>query len=261
MQVFQLEGNTPGSDGSGAQKKVWIDPQHLIKVDTKRREALKEVSAFKLGTAMGLNCAYYEDITVTSASRPHKACITASFLQPDEIEVTVSTIIDAMNVALAIGEPTVSVINKTIKAVADYTGIPCRTVAMWLYDMLVFDFLICNDDRHLTNFEVLFNPTLGTYRLAPYFDQGSSFLGADRELSLAEYERAVRRLKSKPFSTNPRTNLGDKALAKASMCRLLSNVGGKEDAVLSVFHNTLHDLQQLIAGNRVQSAGGLIQQE
>ena len=228
MQVFQLEGKVPGSDGSGAQKKFWIDPQHLIKVNTKRREALKEVSAFKLGTAMGLNCAYYNRITVTSASRLHNACITTSFLQPDEIEITVSTIIDAMNVVLAIGEPAISVINKTIKAVADYTGIPSRAVTAWLYDMLVFDFLICNDDRHLTNFEVLFNPTLGTYRLAPYFDQGSSFLGADRELSSSEYIKAVRKLKSKPFSTNPRTNLGDKALARASMFRLLSYAGGKE---------------------------------
>lgn len=226
MIVLRLDTNLHSSDGSGTQQKIWIDPQHLVKVNTKKREAVKEVTAYKLGKAMGLNCACYDLMSIEDKARTRQACCTTSFLEPDETEITVDTILDAMNVVLRVGEPTIDVINKTIAAISGYTGIPYQAVTTWLYDMLVFDYLICNDDRHLTNFEILFSPSSGRFRLAPYFDHGSSFLGTDCELGLEEYKKRVRTLKSKPFSTNPLTNLGDKVLAKASFYKMITFLGG-----------------------------------
>lgn len=234
MQVLQLDTNIHSSDGTGNQQKIWVDAQHLIKFNTKKREATKEVTAYKLGKALGLNCAYYELVSIKDKVRMHQACCTISFLKSDEVEITVDTIVDAMNVTFRVGEPTIDIIDKTILAISDYTGIPNYSVTTWIYDMLVFDYLICNDDRHLTNFEVLSKHSEGGFRLAPYFDHGSSFLGTDRELGLEEYKKRIRSLKSKPFSTNPLVNLGDKDLARESFYKMMKQLGGSPSGAKEV---------------------------
>ena len=43
-------------------------------------------------------------------------------------------------------------------------------------EMIVTDYLICNRDRHGANIEVLRNRKNNSFRLAPMFDQGLSFL-------------------------------------------------------------------------------------
>lgn len=49
------------------------------------------------------------------------------------------------------------------------TGLAARD---YLNTMLLFDFLICNEDRHLNNFGVLKDETDGSYRFPPLFDSG-----------------------------------------------------------------------------------------
>lgn len=46
----------------------------------------------------------------------------------------------------------------------------------YLYEMLVFDYLILNRDRHGANIEVLRNSRTRSFRLAPLFDHGLSLL-------------------------------------------------------------------------------------
>ena len=48
--------------------------------------------------------------------------------------------------------------------------------AEYVYQMLVFDYLILNRDRHGANIEVLENKNLKSIRLAPLFDHGVSLL-------------------------------------------------------------------------------------
>lgn len=65
----------------------------------------------------------------------------------------------------------------------------------YLDNMIVFDFLIGNQDRHLGNFGILRNPdSLETVCMAPLFDNGSSF-GFDQDLDRAaiykEYQAAT----------------------------------------------------------------------
>lgn len=49
------------------------------------------------------------------------------------------------------------------------TGLDARD---YLNTMLLFDFLICNEDRHLNNFGVLKDETDGSYCFPPLFDSG-----------------------------------------------------------------------------------------
>lgn len=41
MQILQLDHrNAIGTSGSGNQSKVWVDKNHLVKVNSKRNQAL-----------------------------------------------------------------------------------------------------------------------------------------------------------------------------------------------------------------------------
>lgn len=230
MQVLQCDNiNSPlGTDGSGAQYKFWTDSGTLVKFNTRNKEAQKEVAAYKLGTAFGLPCVPYTEIDALVNGKHHKACITPSFLVDGDVEVTANELLDNVGYCPTQNVSAIEYINRFISITSGYTGISAGFVQSWLYDMLVFDYLICNSDRHLTNFEVLYNQKTGTYRFAPYFDHGLSFLGTDAILTKPEFEKRVRKYKSKPFSTNPNKNIGDLSIARLSLKKMLRHIGGIE---------------------------------
>lgn len=227
MKTLQLDSKDIfGTDGSGNQIKLWLDKKHLIKVNSKLREATKEVDAYKLGRAFGLNCAKYAVIDVQLRGSLRKACITESFIIGDEIEITAADILAIDGRAIPMNLSSYDYFYILIDAMFKYTGIPAESLRVWLSDMLVFDYIICNDDRHLTNFEVLYSPSLNRYRVAPYYDHGESFLRTDASLSLREYELALRKFKSKPFSTAPEKNLCDLTSARNSFNRMMQVIRG-----------------------------------
>lgn len=77
------------------------------------------------------------------------------------------------------------------------TGLDARD---YLNTMLLFDFLICNEDRHLNNFGVLKDETDGSYRFPPLFDSGYAlgFMQAEHR----PVEQYLYSCKAKPFSTS-----------------------------------------------------------
>lgn len=77
-------------------------------------------------------------------------------------------------------------------------------IGKWLSLVLQFDYLILNEDRHLFNILFLYNPEQDFYKPAPLFDNGQSLLSDiknDYPINMP-LEVAIRRVKSKPFSTN-----------------------------------------------------------
>lgn len=229
MKILQFDSKSIfGIDGSGNQIKKWYDRSHLIKLNSKYREASKEVDAYRLGTAMGLYCAKYSEITVLYRGAERKACVSESYMLPDEVEITAFEILEEFNIDIPQNMSAVQFIDLLVNAVVSYTGFDIEVVYTWVYDMLVFDYIIGNDDRHLTNFEVLVTTQKGNCRFAPYFDHGAGFFRTDASLSLVEYKRLFYKFKSKPFSTNPDKNIGDYARAKVSFLRMLNTVGGVE---------------------------------
>ena len=84
MQTLELNtSNIFGSYSSGEQYKGWIDfvgVKYLVKVNTHLRESLKEVSAYRIAKAFGLNCVEYKEIAVKLSGVDRKACICRSYL-------------------------------------------------------------------------------------------------------------------------------------------------------------------------------------
>ena len=81
MKMLEFDSRTMfGTDGSGNQKKIWIDDKHLLKVNSQLREASKEVDACKLAELFGLNHATYKEIKVVVDGIEKNACITENYL-------------------------------------------------------------------------------------------------------------------------------------------------------------------------------------
>ena len=75
-----------------------------------------------------------------------------------------------------------------------------KNVIDYLNKMIVFDFIIANEDRHYNNFGFIRNSkTLQFEAISPLFDNGSSF-GFDK---IADDIKPFKNIESKPFKSNP----------------------------------------------------------
>lgn len=130
-----------------------------------------------------------------------------------------------------------------MQAVADYYEQLGEVYVKALHDMLIFDAIICNTDRHFGNFGFLIeNSTNQIVAPAPLFDHGNSlfnfagrddleseqtlaayadtllpcvyddFIGTARKVLAAEHREAVRHLVNFRFKRHPRYNLPESRL-------------------------------------------------
>lgn len=232
MQMLELDSkNLFGSDGSGNQKKIWIDNKYLVKVNSKLREASKEVDACKLAELFGLNHALYKEIKVLVDGAEKTACITENYLGENDIEISVCKIYDFLKMNIPLNIDTRIVIDTIIDGIVKFSHLSRDSVVFYIYSMTLFDFLICNDDRHLNNFGLIYNEETKQFRFAPLYDHGETFFRTDATLTRKEYETKSRRFKSKPFSTNQVKNLGDLSLSKQVFLIMLKNLGNKQKII------------------------------
>lgn len=214
-----------GIFGIGNQAKFWFDSK-LIKLNFKYREAEKEYSAYVLGRAFGLNTVEYRKGEYEVGGKTWNGCECNNFLQSEEVSVSLWNLLEWQPFPVPTNMSAVEFFQKTVNAVANVTGLPYDAIANYIMCILVFDFLICNDDRHLNNIEFI-KGTAG-YRFAPIFDNGQSFLLRDGVRSVKERERLLRQYKSCPFSRDPDKNIIDRETAKRICMQFVQNAGGLE---------------------------------
>ena len=78
-----------GTEGSGHQKKYWTEGnEYLIKINSKYREASKEVSASAILSSLGVFCVDYEMIKVIYGGKQRVACTCKNYLGKGEESTT-----------------------------------------------------------------------------------------------------------------------------------------------------------------------------
>lgn len=214
-----------GTEGSGNQIKFW-QGDTLIKLNSKHREADKEVAASVIGKAFNLDVVQYVSGAYFYQGSVHKGCECHSFLQSDEETYTLAQILQYVQFSVPATMSAVEYYSKTVNAVTQFTSIPLADVDLYLMQILVFDFLICNPDRHLNNIEFIQNCNTKVFKIAPIFDFGQAFLHRSVMPSQQVLSQELHKFKSLPFSRNPKSNLIDITKAKAIAKQFLHNVGG-----------------------------------
>ena len=86
-----------------------------------------------------------------------------------------------------------------MQRVEKYTGLDVRDS---IAQMLAFDALILNEDRHTNNILFIYNPVEKTWKIAPIFDNGLSLLSDEKDYPPGKPLTILKRkVKAKPFNS------------------------------------------------------------
>lgn len=237
MQMLELStSDVFGSYSLGEQYKCWINisgVKHLIKINTNYRESSKEVTAYKLAKAFGISCVEYREIQVKFVGSVRNACICRSYLRNGENSISLWGSL-GNRFTTKRGESAISLFEKVVKSTSYRLGINERSLADYIKIILTFDYIICNIDRHLNNISFIENN--GIYRFAPIYDNGKSFLNTDGVLTDSDLISRSNKYKSKPFSSNPKSNIIDKEYSKILVNKWLEHSGCLDKHIVNKGH-------------------------
>lgn len=163
-----------GTSGTGAQIREYRDGQFIKSDDGGKQQASSEVYASNIGKFIKnldiLEYQYYMEDT--------EKCVSIDMCNKNEVFlplytfITTSTEYDLDNVNTP---------EEFAEIISYITNIEYDEVLEWIVLTLIWDRLIMNMDRHLDNFAVIRNIKDYSFRIAPVFDNGCSFL-FDEEL-------------------------------------------------------------------------------
>ncbi len=176
-----LDLSSPDNTSDGNLKKRWkiIDGKRcLVKGGSNpyRQQPLNEVIAAGIARRLGIACVPYT--VVWDKGAPYSVC--GDFADENTELVPAWRIIQTKK-----KDNSTSLYTHFVNC-AESLGIP--GVAGFLDRMIVLDYIIANEDRHLNNFGALRNAeTLEWIGMAPIYDSGSS-LGYDRSVPLMRNE-------------------------------------------------------------------------
>lgn len=237
MQTLELSSSDIfGSYSSGEQCKCWVhigNADYLIKVNTHNREASKEVSAYRLAKAFGIPCLGYKEITVKLRGVERKACICRSYLSNGDSDISIwEALVGRFQVKK--NESAKDLFDRVINSLSIALRIDKSSLEVYIKTILTFDYIICNTDRHLNNINFIGNN--GVYRFAPIYDNGKSFLSTDAVLTDSDLIARSNKYKSKPFSSNPKSNLVDIEFSKYLVKQWLNNAGNLDNVLTNKGH-------------------------
>lgn len=176
--------SSPDNTSDGFLKKRWkiINGKRcLVKGGSNpfQQQPFNEVIATKIMACLNIPHVPYE--LVWSDGYPYSVC--EDFVSPDTELVSAWRVMQSQKKS-----NNDSVYQHFIKCCK---GLGIQDIEVSLDQMLVLDYIIANEDRHLNNFGLLRNPeTLEWLGMAPVFDSGSS-LGYDKIASRIHAERDI----------------------------------------------------------------------
>jgi len=146
----------------------------------------------------------YDIIMIEDSLQNRTGCVSDNFLQDNTEIITLEHICKAHT-----GKPLYKLLeNKsleqkiidTVSLIETYTGL--SNVGEYLTQMLEFDALVLNEDRHANN--IIFLLQNGEYTFGPIFDNGAAFMSdISRDYPLnVPMKRCISNVKAKPFSTS-----------------------------------------------------------
>ena len=213
---------SPNNTSDGWLRKKWIkegEQTFLVKSGKKLLpiEGYNEVLAFKLAERLGLK--HVLKYSLLQDELQGACSICRNFITPD------TELVSAYALLTAHPQPKGTNIYDGLLKLGQRLDIP--GMEEYLDDMLVLDYLIANEDRHLGNFGFIRDVnTLQYLGPAPIFDNGTSLWCNSRESKLGEA------VKAKPFFTSHEQQL---ALVKHWESYDFSGLAEAGDIVAEVF--------------------------
>ncbi|WP_235847445.1 HipA domain-containing protein [Intestinibacillus massiliensis] len=193
------------SSTSKGDAMKWYLPQDNTFIKANRidhgreyQDSVAEVIAARLAQEMGVPAVPYRLCRIKlEDGQSILGTLSPNFCTPEESYISFETMVESAAEPVYWGTSAKENYQLVIDWFRRLTNLDART---YLDTMLLFDYLICNEDRHLNNFGVLKDVKNGTYRFPPLFDNGYAlgFMQTERR----PVEQYLYSCKAKPFSTS-----------------------------------------------------------
>lgn len=160
----------------------------ILRINTKFREAYKEVDAYRLAERFGLPVARCEDVQVKIGEKIRNGVVIYSYLEPGETELSVADLLSGMDISHMVNMTPDEKIEYTVKLILNLvkgklttssSADDTLTIKEWLYKMLLFDYIIHNDSREFSDMKIIMNKATNKFRLAPLSNHCYSFYRTD----------------------------------------------------------------------------------
>ena len=212
----------------------------ILRINTKFREAYKEVDAYKIATRFGLPAASCEEVQVKIGEQTRKGVVIYSYLEPGETELSVADLLSGMDISHMVNMTPDEKIEYTVKLILNLvkgklttssSADDTLTIKEWLYKMLLFDYIIHNDSREFSDMKIIMNKANNKFRLAPLSNHCYSFYRTDaimdKKLIIAKEHSKIKG----PFHSDPVQNLGDFNKYTAVLNDMMQKAFGRNNAI------------------------------
>ena len=199
LKVEDLKELNLSSSSKGNQRK-WMDTQsgQYVKeqfyYQNKYWDDWKvEILATKISKSMNTTVQVLEQLPVKLDCGTF-AVVSKDFCKNDESFVSFNRILKKYG--LDFNEKLFTLVK--FDFVRDTVQLACSIdITEYLIVMILLDYILLNEDRHLNNFGVIWGN--GKYREAPLFDFGLGLFEHDKKYENKTYDSAVARINGKPF--------------------------------------------------------------
>lgn len=207
LSQFDTSAIVTSSDGCCAK---YTDGSSWVKLDRTGYEALAETIASRVARALGLYTVDYQLCFCKIDNLYYTGCVSQSFIRDNYEETTLGRLLcnelHCCNLTELMQQ--INRVQTPLERIQFVTSVLSKymneeELLRYLAEVLWFDSLIYNGDRHLYNI-LLFCDQLGNYRRAPLFDFGDGLLSNTSFKYPVQMTASygVYKVKAKPFSTN-----------------------------------------------------------
>lgn len=163
------------------------------------KDYLCEIIAAKLGNQLGLDVVAAFPCRILDVSGVLPGSYTNNFLDNTEEFISAYRIFDAMGRDISALIRNKTVCDRILWVIDRFKEFSELDLSDYINRMIVLDFLVGNEDRHLNNFGIVVNRNTGKFRMAPLFDNGLSLLEHDRRYLGAPFQFSLKKMDGKPF--------------------------------------------------------------
>lgn len=204
IDVSDLDSLSSTTSKGNQEKWFHPDMNSYIKAafdyqDIVWKDYLCEIIAAKLGNQLGLDVVAAFPCRILDVSGVLPGSYTYSFLQDNEDFITFYRIFKHYGYnddAIVRNQTVCKRIQWVIDRLNEFTSLD---LSDYINRMIVLDFLVGDEDRHLNNFGIVVNRNTGKFRMAPLFDNGLSLLEHDRRYLGAPFQFSLKKMDGKPF--------------------------------------------------------------
>lgn len=160
-----------------------------------------EVIASTLGEQLGYNIVHQESVIIRDSctGKYTYGVVSNNFCKSTEQFVSFDKLFSMNNYVFDYTMSPDKKFKDLVEKVHKFTGLD---VTEYLIEIVLIDYLVGNEDRHLNNLGVKFNYVENSYTLAPIFDCGLGLFEHDDKYRAVRFSKCLEMMICKPFSAD-----------------------------------------------------------